>query len=114
MLGARRLKATLVNPLGAMGLGGQATLEDRVHLWGTDPVHPTATAYDNLAREVLRLASKQRPATEAAPKVTDRGTKGKAALHTLELDCRIRDRGTKIKLGSRNQQGRTGSLQGQN
>ena len=64
-------------PLRAMGLDGDVPLEDRVRLWGSDPVHPSGEAYGNMAAAILELAAK---ASEAAPVVNTpcRGKKRKA------------------------------------
>jgi hypothetical protein len=56
----------VLNTAELMGLGNtgnmteeEATLraEDLVHLWGTDPVHPTRDAYTNLGRALLQQAA---------------------------------------------------------
>ncbi len=73
----RRIACDIVVPLRAMGLDGDVPLEDRVRLWGSDPVHPSGEAYGNMAAAILELAAKP---SEAAPVVNTpcRGKKRKA------------------------------------
>ena len=56
--------------LRAMGLDG----DDRVWLWGSDPVHPSGEAYNHMAAAILEMAAKP---SDGAPSVNIPGRRKK-------------------------------------
>ena len=85
LLRTRRIGCEIVVPLAAMGLDGEVPLDDRVRLWGSDPVHPSGGAYSNLAAKILeKVAACSTP--EQADNSAARGVKRKAVTPAKRED----------------------------